>query len=227
MIVFLDTEFTGPLADPKLLSVGIVPGARNDKYAGDDTGLEFYAEVTDRERLDAASWFVLEAVLPQFGRVPGAACPYAELGARLYTFFANLAHSLAPAEAIEVAFEFDLDWALVERAIEAADAARWPAVAGLMHPVNVYDIAGFGAGKRAATTYFAAHRLAPLSRHHALCDARALRASHRAAQAAEAAHAGASPCALPHRPQAPPFATTDFMAMTCRAQTESAPTGKP
>ena len=223
MIAFLDTEFTGLLADPKLLSVGIVLGAGNDNAKGD----EFYAEVTDRERLHAASWFVLDAVLPQFGKVPGAACPYAELGVRLYNFFADLARSLTPGEDIEVAFEFDLDWALVERAIEAADTARWPAVAGLMHPVNVYDIAGFGAGKRAATAYFAAQRLAPLSRHHALCDARALRASYGAAQAADAANAanhetaGASPCALPHRPQALPLATTPFIALPRRPQTES------
>lgn len=222
MIAFLDTEFTGLLADPKLLSVGIVLGAGQ----GNAKDSEFYAEVTDRERLHAASWFVLDAVLPQFGKVPGAACPYTELGARLRTFFTNLAHSLTPGEDLEVAFEFDLDWVLVERAIADADAdaTRPTPITAAVHPVNVYDIAGFGPGKRAATAYFSAQRLAPLSRHHALCDARALRASYAAAQAADATRSGATPCALPHRPQTLPFDTTQFLALPRRPHTESLPT---
>jgi hypothetical protein len=50
-----------------------------------------------------------------------------------------------------------------------------------LRPVNVYDITGFGAGEIAAQAYFKSQAGATLSRHHALCDARALRLAHQAA----------------------------------------------
>jgi hypothetical protein len=40
--------------------------------------------------------------------------------------------------------------------------------------VNVYEFTGFGPGKLAADAHFKTQALAPFSRHHALCDARAL-----------------------------------------------------
>ena len=49
MIIFLDTEFTDLVIEPQLLSVGMV--------AASVPGGEFDAEVTDRRRIRAASWF--------------------------------------------------------------------------------------------------------------------------------------------------------------------------
>ena len=64
MLAFLDTEFTDLVIQPRLLSVGLVTGT------GIGGEREFYAEVIDRDRIHAASWFALSAVLPQFGKVP-------------------------------------------------------------------------------------------------------------------------------------------------------------
>jgi hypothetical protein len=86
MIAFLDTEFTDLVTQPRLLSVGLV--------AGNPGGADFYAEVTDTDRIHASSWFALSAVLPQFGKVPAAACTYAALGGRLAKFLADLTDAL-------------------------------------------------------------------------------------------------------------------------------------
>lgn len=96
MIAFLDTEFTDLVIQPRLLSVGFV--------ANCGSGREFYAEVTDRDRIHAASWFALDAVLTQFCKVARAACTYAELGARLSTFLGDLAATLKAQECVEVAY---------------------------------------------------------------------------------------------------------------------------
>ena len=173
MMVYLDTEFSDLAAEPKLLSLAMVRASRNDK--------EFYAEVTDSQRLRAASDFAHVAVLSQFGRVAGAACSYAELGARLWVYLYDLTTTLGPGERIEVAFESDRDWLLATRAVQDADLAGWISLRGRLTPVNVYNIDGFAAGERAARAYFVTQRGAPLSRHHALCDARALRIAYAAA----------------------------------------------
>jgi hypothetical protein len=183
MIAFLDTEFTDLVDNPQLLSVGIVVGT--------DARCEFYAEVTDVARIQAASSFAREAVLPQFGRIAGAACSYAELGHRLSSFLTNLCGPLKAGEAIEVAFESDRDWQFVERAVKEAGAARWAYIVSVLSPVNVYNIPGFAEGDLAASAYFKAQQRALFCRHHALCDARALRIAFDAANASTAAAARA------------------------------------
>ena len=74
MLLFLDTEFTDLINDPRLLSVGIVSATED--------GSEFYAEVNNHSRLSAANDFVQDGVIPQFGNVPGATCSYRELHRR-------------------------------------------------------------------------------------------------------------------------------------------------
>ena len=181
MIVFLDTEFTALDAAPLLLSVGIV--------CGDGPGTDFYVEVTDGERLRSSSTFAAKIVLTQFGKVPGAGCPYLEAGARLGAYFADLAKSLRPGHTIEVAFESDVDWTLVQRAIEDADASFRQGLSSVLRPMNVYNAPGFAKGELAARRYFESQRLAPFGRHHALCDARALRIAYGAATAPPASPA--------------------------------------
>ena len=176
MIAFLDTEFTDLVMQPRLLSVGLVAGAG---IGGDR---EFYAEVTDRDRIHAASWFALSAVLPQFSKVPHAACTYAALGVRLVTFLGDLTDALADGDSLEIAFAYHLDWELVEAATTDSGARHWESIRRRLHPVNVYDTTGFGTGARAAEAYFKSQTPATLSRHHALCDARALRLAFEAAR---------------------------------------------
>lgn len=175
-IVFLDTEFTSLIGEPLLLSVGMVAGTPSDR--------EFYAEVTDEARLEAASAFASNVVLPQFGKVRGAACTHLALGARAADFLDGMASLGNPGRLVSVAFESDHDWALLEDAVRRVDAERWLALAMRLQPVNVYNAPGFAAGERAANAYFDAQRVAPFSRHHALCDARALRIACEAAAAA-------------------------------------------
>lgn len=183
-IVFLDTEFTDLVATPLLLSIGLVAGG---------SGLhEFYAEVVDRLRIGSASQFASNIVLPQFGRVRGSACTYLELGARLATYLDGLTSELRPGRVLTVAYESDLDWTLLERAVRETDETRWSRLMARLRPVNVYNIAGFAVGDRAAKAYFDKQRLAPLARHHALCDARALRVAYAAAAASTASRARAA-----------------------------------
>ena len=198
MLAFLDTEFTDLVIRPRLLSVGVVAerGGRR----------EFYAEVTDADRVHATGWFGQSAVLPQFGKIAGAACSYAELGGRLSSFLGDLVACLQVDELIELAFGYDLDWELVDLAIKHAGAPGWDSIRRHIHPANVYEITGFGAGKLAAEAYFKAQAQAsaPISRHHALCDARALRVAYAAAKrvsgdTAEAGQANMPPDGLQHR----------------------------
>jgi 3' exoribonuclease, RNase T-like len=178
MIAFLDTEFTDLVVQPRLLSVGLV--------AGIGSGREFYAEVTDTDRLHATGWFGLGAVLPQFGKVAHAACTYPELGTRLATFLGHLAATVDTAECVDLAYGHHLDWELLELAIQDSGARHWESTRRRLRPVDVYGFAGFGPGKLAAEAYFKSQAPAPFSRHHALCDARALRVAYEAATRATA-----------------------------------------
>ncbi len=177
MLAFLDTEFTDLVVWPRLLSVGLVAGGAKS---------EFYAEVTDPDRLSATGPFGKGAVLSQFGKIAGAACSYADLGGRLSTFLEGLAAEQESGECIDLAFGYDLDWTLVDLAIQDSGALGWDSTRCRIRPVNVYELTGFDAGKTAAEAYFKTQALAPFSRHHALCDARALRVAYEAAQRAAA-----------------------------------------
>jgi hypothetical protein len=178
-ICFLDTEFTDLINNPRLLSVGIVG-------SGAHSEAQFYAEVTDRKRLAGANNFVKDAVLPQFGKVPGAACTYQELGHRLAEFFKELTASLNPAlnpgGLIEVAYDYSMDWELVEYAIKDAGQKRWDSLSKFLSPVNVNNITGTIVGELSAQAYFESRRNELFGRHHALCDARALRFAYEAAK---------------------------------------------
>ena len=189
MIIFLDTEFTDLVVEPRLLSIGMVATAGID--------CEFYAEVTDRDRIHAACGFALHVVLPQFGKVAHASCSYASLAARLRVFMDRAVTSLGPGEAVEIAFTCDLDWALVRRAIHDAGAMPGDRIWDVLRPRNVFDTTGRGSGRLASETYFSRQAEAPIARHHALCDARALRAAYQAGvgQSDTAPVAGHSPLA--------------------------------
>jgi 3' exoribonuclease, RNase T-like len=181
VIAFLDTEFTNLLV-PRLLSIGIVVPGRIDG--------EFYAEVTDEDRLLDSSRFVQQTVLTQFGLVANAACSYAAMGARAASFFRDLQDALGPEEFVDVAFESPLDWTLLLRAMEDCRPQEWQRTRQSLRPMNVFNIDGFAAGAAAADEYFKSQALATLSRHHALCDARALRIAFTTAMSDQAERGG-------------------------------------
>lgn len=192
MIIFLDTEFTDLVIEPRLLSIGMVAAAKVD--------IEFYAEVTDRDRIHAACWFAMDVVLPQFGKIARAGCSYASLGARLRAFVERTVATLAPNESVEIAFTYDLDWDLAQRAMRDAGGMPMDQVWRRLQPRNVYDVTGFGQPRQAAEAYFARQERAPIARHHALCDARALRMAYEASIGRRDVTEGtAPPCSdLPH-----------------------------
>ncbi len=172
MLAFLDTEFTDLVIQPRLLSAGIVTSGN---------GPEFYAEVTDSDRIHATGWFGLGAVLPNFGKVANAPCTYAELGTRLAAYMSELDAGMPEGDILDLAFGYHLDWELVDLAIRDSGSASWALTKIRVRPINVYQLTGFGAGQIAADAYFKAQNGKKLSRHHALCDARALRVAYEAA----------------------------------------------
>ena len=153
MLVFLDTEFSD-FAKSDLISLALVA----------EDGREFYAERTDY-RQNECSAFVQEIVLPLLGRVPGAACDSAELALRLRTWF----HAL-PEPSI-IIFDYQTDWDLLAGAMPGRplDSFATPLY------LNGYAITHPIFEQAQNLTYTQAW-----PPHHALADARALRAGYRA-----------------------------------------------
>ena len=153
MLVFLDTEFTD-FAKPDLISLALVA----------EDGREFYAERTDYPA-GQCSEFVREIVLPLFGRVPGAACDSAEMALRLRTWFDALP------EAATIVFDYYADWDL----LVGATPGRPPANCATQLYLDGYAITHpiFERAKNLIYTQ-------AWPPHHALADARALRAGYRA-----------------------------------------------
>lgn len=96
-------------------------------------------------------------------------------------FLDDLVVDVPSGDVIELSFGYHLDWELLELAIQDANAMSWAVTRHRFRPVNIYELTGHGPGKRAADAYFKTQAHALLSRHHALCDARALRLAYEAA----------------------------------------------
>jgi hypothetical protein len=157
MLVFLDTEFSS-FVRPALVSIALV---------GED-GREFYAERTDYRRADCND-FVQETVLPLLGRVPGAPCDHAELTRRLHAWF-----ELLP-EPATILYDYETDWLLLADAILGRPVQTLPANFGDKLHLDSYAIAHPAFETAAQAAYTPEWPL-----HHALADARALRAGYRA-----------------------------------------------
>ena len=153
MLLFLDTEFTDLVGARELLSLALV---------SEDSEHEFYAERTDITRAQCSE-FVREVVLPEFGRVPGAAGTFDELRSRLGLFLHNL-----PGR-VYVGCDHEPDFELLRAAIGLpwpvhVTAQRWKLEDWQLEPHWAVAEADFyGPGR---------------PRHHALEDARALRAGY-------------------------------------------------
>lgn len=151
MLCFLDTEFTR-FKRPALISLALVTEA----------GHEFYAERNDFPTA-ACSDFVRQVVMPLLGRMPGAACTLPTLKTRLRQWFASLP------EPVTVVYDFKGDGSLLAKTL-----------AGASHPDKIarhmlldYPILEQPTFARAQSLAYTAQ----WPRHHALADARALRAA--------------------------------------------------
>ena len=157
MLVFLDTEFTD-FARPGLISLGLVA----------EDGREFYAERTDYHR-DACSAFVRETVQPLLGRVPGAACSRSELTERLHVWFEQLP------EPATIIYDFEGDWLLLVDAILGPNYRAIPVNFG--EPLHLGNSSITHPVFEQALNFTYTQDWPP---HHALADARALKAGYRA-----------------------------------------------
>lgn len=151
--VFFDTEFSGLVVDPRLISIGMV----------DETGARtFYAELSDTwERGDAGD-FVLETVLPQ---LEGGATriTMTELGERLKGWLEKFNE---PVQLATDSLAWDWPWIL------ELLHGQWPTnVDGQPLLLTMNYLNDFDAFDVAIEKAF----VAGLRRHHALDDAKANR----------------------------------------------------
>jgi hypothetical protein len=172
MLIFLDTEFTD-LAKPELLSLGMV--ALN--------GLEHYGELdlaTDvgQARRKAASEFVREVVLPQWGVVRGCACTEIELGRRAGEFLLRLASRISPADGpLTVAFDYEVDFRLLQGVLQQAGLIVKVRDAGIT-PLDIGSLTDSMTGDYESEECFRSLVHRGIGRHHSLADALALRAAY-------------------------------------------------
>ena len=160
MKAWFDCEFTD-LEAPELLSVGIVA----------ERGDELYVELLDPTLERHASDFVLETVLPMFGGIPGArATSYLELAGRICEFLLSLGGR------VQLVFDYETDRQLLEHALMRSPG--WPELQSRLSwefaPAAAYDS---DIGATAMEEMWRREEAAGLGRHHALADARALRAA--------------------------------------------------
>ncbi|MBP0621147.1 3'-5' exoribonuclease [Cupriavidus consociatus] len=151
MLVFLDTEYTGyDRSDVKLISIALV---------AEDGHREFYAELSDGWREEDCSAFVRREVLPLLDAANVLSST--QLKADLHQWFC------AGPRSIRVATDSVIDFQILTNLL----TGEWPG--NLV--IDRYDLRAMidtGAFHRAVQRYFGPGR----HEHHALHDARALRA---------------------------------------------------
>ena len=151
MVLFLDTEFTD-FHQPALISLGLV--SECGRY-------EFYAERTDYPAA-ACNVFVRENVLPKLGLTcpaAGGQFPRAELAVSLRSWLERL-HALDSGSIVLVLYDFRTDYDLLIDAL-VGDVPAW---------IEGNDVSGYIGWIGAGVAEEGANA------HHALLDARALRA---------------------------------------------------
>jgi len=154
--VYFDTEFT-QFRDARLLSIGFVS----------DDDRELCIEVHDHQRWREANDFCKSAVIAQFGSIPALRVSTdREVGNLVADWFSTLSEDLT------LAYDYKTDWRLLESCLLAS--GHWPALSASVRAMNVADYANSDACLAAQESYF--EGLSLPGRHHALVDARALRA---------------------------------------------------
>ena len=179
-VILFDTEFT-QFRDGELLSIGLVVAPAKGmgspvepaSSASIDPRWAFYAEVDDAALHARASAFCQQGVLPQRGRIPGAACrSLQELGTRLGAWLAARDRRLI------LGYDYKLDWRFLEAALVAA--GQWDALRSRLMGVDVAEALADPACRHAAQgaqAELASPAPGALQAHHALADARVLAAA--------------------------------------------------
>jgi uncharacterized protein (DUF2384 family) len=182
-IVFLATEFTDP-RHPELLSLGIVTLDGREHY----TELDLSTHIGQALRKASNTAEILEGVFAMWGLVPGAVATSLGMGRQAGEWLLRLAGESSGAR-IEVAFDYTIDFELMECAIRSSDL--WDRVREIVIPVDVGPLIGTSEAESAAEGCYRELRRRKLARHHALADAHALRAAYIAvkAVAVQMAHA--------------------------------------
>lgn len=161
--LYLDTEFTR-FEEPQLLSIGLVS----------DEGEECYCERTlTPALLGVATDFVREMVVPKLGLVPAGARYLESVGRHVARWLEQVFERCGP---LEVRYDYSTDMELLEQSLKAA--GQWAHVGQLLIPTHV----GYMVEEPAAVEAFEQSWLESFgtdrtNRHHALADARALRAA--------------------------------------------------
>ena len=164
---WLDCEFHS-LESPRLLSIGLVV----------DDGRELYVEVSDADLLAGAATFVLDTVVPQFGLMPHSVKTEAELGRLVGEWLIGL-----NAESIDVHYDYHADYDLLQAALESA--GLWSRLKDPLTPTHIgYLIGQPDAVAAMEASWSASFAADGVERHHALSDARALRAAYNAVHGA-------------------------------------------
>lgn len=153
LLVFVDTEFSD-FIQTDLISIGLVT----------EDGREFYAERNDYRREDCSD-FVMAEVLPLLHRVPDAICSKAHLSFRLREWLAALPSP------VMLVFDYFGDWELLADALLGDVHQKPPANVGEKWLLP-QEILGDPVFQQALTRTYT-REWPP---HHALADARALRA---------------------------------------------------
>ena len=170
MRVWFDTEFTSLEEHAaELLSAGLAA----------ESGDECYVERIDNGLLSHSTEFVVENVIPLFGLVPGARVnTYGEFADRITDYLLGLG------EPVDLICDYHLDRDLMQHVLE--HGTRWEDVIGLIRWEYAPGEAFYtNVGQDAFDASFAEADAAGLARHHALADARALRAACLAVEADE------------------------------------------
>lgn len=167
--LFLDCEFTD-LRDPKLLSLGLV------SFRGDELYVELdLADPHSQAIVANCSDFVRQTVLPLWGRVPGSAMNYAQMGRVTADWL--LAHTRSShGQPANLCFDYPADYELLKKLLR--DSARWDEVRPGIRPIYLREHLGRLDAKLSAGAMFDRLSSRGLHPHHALADAHALRAAH-------------------------------------------------
>jgi hypothetical protein len=146
--IFIDTEFSDPV-DMCLISLALVT----------QNGEEFYGEIDDFP-LEKCNDFVRENVLPLLGNVAGAKMSTVQLRDRLLAWLSEIRGTR---EILIVSYDYFGDWALFAEVL--GNAPLWVRPDNIRHRIDEAQREKF-------------FQIAAGTRHHALWDARALRASY-------------------------------------------------
>ncbi len=175
MIVFVDAEFTD-LQKPQLLSLSLVTLDGDELYVELDMASDI-----GRARKKASTEIVRDQVLQQWSLVPGFASAYKEMGRRAGEWQLGLAKESRTT--IDVAFDYPADFELLEREVRDSGLGLWMRIEEAVHPVNIGPLVACFDADQAAKAAFDGLNEHDLTRHHALDNALALRASFQSVQA--------------------------------------------